>query len=242
MDKDSSKTEHILYLSEQERAKIRAEMRYAMLVTKKTPSPESPKSAIEKLSGYLSNGFVLLIIGSVITYFLVPLFQQQYEARKQKASIMQECLSQFLLYSNSIWQEYYTIHPLALEVEINKDEYLRYMNNINQIKLKRYDLSANVEALSIVFREDKDNEPSPVEKSLKYYAKQTKDASIAINNWLASLYCTPVERESSPCENFDPKFNASFEYEKIRDLVAKIGNQESEKVATQMVKIICKHN
>ncbi|HJW85597.1 MAG TPA: hypothetical protein VJ440_03095 [Candidatus Brocadiaceae bacterium] len=99
-----------------------------------------------------------------------------------------------------------------------------------------------MEALAIVFRDDKDNESSPVEKSLKNYAIKTKEASIAINNWLVALYCTPVERESSPCENFDPTFDAHSEYVKISRLVAEIGNLECEKVATQMVKIICKHN
>lgn len=155
---------------------------------------------------------------------------------------MHECLSQFLLYSNSIWQEYYTILPLTQEVEINKDEYLKYMKEIANIKLNRYDSFAKVEALSIVFREDADNDTSPVEVALNTYATRINAVSTAINKWLAALYCTPVERESSPCATFDPNFDAFSEYEKIQNLVLEIGNIESEKVATLMVKRISKNN
>ena len=110
------------------------------------------------------------------------------------------------------------------------------MNNINQIKLKRYDLSANVEALSIVFREDKDNEPSPVEKSLKYYAKQTKDASIAINNWLASLYCTPVERESSPVKILILSLMLPLNTKKYETWLQKSGTKKAKKLPHKWLK------
>ena len=141
-------------LSDEERARIRAEMRYAALVASEgAHSIEKPRSVVEKTLSYLSSGFVLLIIGAIITSGLVPYFQRQYENRKQQYGLMQECFSQFLLYSNSIWQEYYAILPLTQEVEIDKDEYLRYVKEIAQIKLKRYEAYAKVQALSIVFGE-----------------------------------------------------------------------------------------
>jgi len=84
-----------IMISKLERERIRAEMRYAMLVTQEIPRPEKKKSSIDKLLGYLSNGFVLLLLGSLITSFLVPIFQRKYETRKQQAALMQECLSQF---------------------------------------------------------------------------------------------------------------------------------------------------
>lgn len=234
--------EENLNLSEQERARIRAEMRYAMLVTQEAPSAEKPKSAIGVVLGYLSNGFIILIIGSLITTWLVPRFQRQYEARTQQVNLMQECLSQFLLYSNSIWQEYYTILPLTQEAEINKDEYLKYLNGIAEIKLKRYNSFAKVEALSIVFREDADNKPSPEEEALKNYAIRLNTASDAIDKWLTALYCTPTEREYSPCASFDPTFDAFSEYKKIQDLVLRIGNEDSDEVAAQLVRRISKNN
>jgi len=229
-------------MPEQERARIRAEMRYAMLVTQEVPQSEKPKSAIDKLLGYLSNGFVLLILGSLITSFLVPIFQRQYEARKQQGALMHACLGQFLLYTNSIWQEYYVILPLTQEEEIDKEEYLRYEKEIAQIKLKRYDAYANVQALAVVFRDTGNGKTEPVEAALERYAVSLNNASTAIDKWLRGLYCTPTMREQSPCANFDPTFDAYTEYGKIQKLVFEIGNKESDDVAALMVNKISHGN
>jgi len=225
-------------LSEQERARIRAEMRYAMLVVQEAHPSEKPKSRVEKILGYLSNGFVLLLIGAAITSGLLPHFQRKYENRKQQFILKQECLEQFLLYSNSIWQEYYAILPLTQETDLNKDEYVRYMKEIAQIKLKRYDAFAKVQALAIVFREDFNSKSSPVETSLKKYAVSLNTASAAVDKWLRGIYCTPTKREQSPCANFDPAFDAFSEYEQIKKLVVEIGNNESNNVAALIVSSI----
>jgi hypothetical protein len=211
-------------------------MRYAALVASEgAHSIEKPRSVVEKTLSYLSSGFVLLIIGAIITSGLVPYFQRQYENRKQQYGLMQECFSQFLLYSNSIWQEYYAILPLTQEVEIDKDEYLRYVKEIAQIKLKRYEAYAKVQALSIVFRRGIDGKSNPVESALKNYAVSLNTASAAIDKWLTGLYCTPTKRERSPCASFDPTFDAFTEYENIKKLVVEIGNRESDNVAAIIV-------
>lgn len=224
-------------LSDQERARVRAEVRYAMMVLEESrPSPDvKHESGIEKVLGYLSNGFVLLLVGALITSVLVPGFQRSYENRKQQLNLMQECLGQFLLYSNSIWQEYYAILPLTQELEIDKDEYLKYLKEIAQIKLKRYDAFAKVQALAVAYRHNSDAGNSPVETALKNYAIQLNTASAGIDKWLKGLYCTPVNREESPCNQFDPTFDAFTEYEKIKELVVKIGNRESDNAAAFMV-------
>jgi len=223
-------------LTDEERARIRAEMRYAALVANEGAHPvEKPKSVVEKTLSYLSNGFILLIIGAIITSGLVPYFQRKYENRRQQYGLMQECFSQFLLYSNSIWQEYYAILPLTQEVEINKDEYLRYVKEISQIKLRRYEAYAKVQALSIVFRKDMDDKSNPVESALKNYAVNLNTASAAIDKWLTGLYCTPTKRERSPCASFDPAFDAFAEYENIKKLVIEIGNRESDNVGAIIV-------
>lgn len=235
MTEDSSHNVHQFELSEEEQARIRAEMRYAALAVQETVRPTvKPKSVIDKALGYLSNGFILLIIGATITSGLVPYFQRQYENRKQQYSLMQECFTQFLLYSNSIWQEYYDILPLTQEVEINKDEYLRYLKEVAQIKLRRYDAYAK-QALSVVFRKDIDSKNNPVETALRSYAISLNTASAAIDKWLTGLYCTPTKRERSPCASFDPAFDGFAEYEKIKKLVIEIGNKESDNVAAIIV-------
>jgi hypothetical protein len=176
-----------------------------------------------------------LLLGSIITSVLVPKFQRQHEARNQQLSLMQECFSQFLLYSNSIWQEYYTVLPLTQEVGIDKKIYLEYINKIAEIKLKRYDSFAKVEALSIVFRKSKDGELSDVEKELKQYAVSLNIASAAIDKWLTALYCTPTDQEVSPCESFNPKFDPFMNYLQIQDLVLEIGNENSDQVSSIIV-------
>lgn len=237
MTEDKSLTDSQFDLSDEEKARIRTEVRYAVISAKEARPAEKPKSVIEQILAYLSNGFVLLLIGSLITSWLVPHFQRQYEGRKQQAVLMQECLAQFLLYSNSIWQEYYAILPLTQKTEIEQNEYLQYTKEITQIKLKRYDAFAKVQSLAIVFRETSSSTAS-VEASLKNYAIRLNNASAAIDKWLTNLYCTPTKRIASPCASFDPTFDSFNEYTKIKNLVVEIGNQDSESVATLMVKRI----
>ena len=225
-------------LPEEERARIRAEMRYAMLAVEAARPPERRKTLAEKVLGYLSNGFVLLLVGSTITSYLVPQFQREFESRARQASLMQECLTQFLLYSNSIWQEYYAILPLTLQADMGKEEYLRYMNEITQIKLKRYDAFAKVQALGLVFREGAANAVSPIDTALEDYAVSVNTVSAAIDKWLSDLYCTPTKRDTSPCATFDPTFDAYDQYLIIQRLVLDLGNERTQEVAKLMVKRI----
>jgi hypothetical protein len=228
------KDENGLDLPEDERARIRAEMRYAMLAVKEAPSDHKPKTILEQVLGYLSNGFVLLLIGSLITSGLVPRFQREYESRKQRSTLMEECLGQFLLYGNSLWQEYYSILPLTLQSEMSRAEYIAYLTRVSEIKLKRYDSYAKVRALSLVFRDGKDQE-SPVEAALDKYAVTINSASAQINDWLSKLYCTPTKRRKSPCTTFDHTFDSYSEYKEIQTAVVGIGNQGAQSVAQLMV-------
>ncbi len=223
-------------LSEDERVRIRAEMRYAMLSAQEARSAEKPKHSLDKVLGYLSNGFVLLLLGTLITSALVPHFQRQYEKRTRQSGLMQECLSQFLLYSNSIWQEYYLILPISLEPEINKEEFVRLMNDISLIKLKRYEAYRKVQALAIVFRITEEAQRSPVEQALHNYAVDVNNVSREIDEWLGDLYCTPMKRPKSPCMTFDPAFNAYAGYIKIKGLVLELGNERTRQVTELMVK------
>ena len=89
--------------------------------------------------------------------------------------------------------------------------------------------------MSIVFRDAKSDGSSDVENSLEEYAISLNNASTAIGKWLTALYCTPTEREKSPCASFDPSFDAFVEYLKIRDLVVEMGNENSDEVAAKIV-------
>lgn len=235
MTEGSQPSEPLPELPESERGRIRAEMRYAMLAAGEARPAEKSKGAFERTLGYLSNGFVLLLLGSLITSGLVPRFQRAYEGRTQRANLMQECLTQFLLYSNSIWQEYYAVLPLTQQSDLAKDEYLKYLAQMVQIKLKRYEAYAKVQALALAFREEGSGDVSPVEAALRNYAVQLNTASAEIDKWLSSLYCTPTKRDVSPCATFDPTFDAFTHYSKIQNLVAQIGNRDTDDVAALMV-------
>lgn len=227
-------------LSELERAKIRAEARYALLAAREIHQDDAPKSSLDKALAYLSNGFVLLLIGSLFTAWLVPSFQRRYDNRKQQVALMQECLAEFLLYSNSLWQEYYAILPLTQRSEIDETTYFQYTEKMAQIKLKRYDAYAKVLALLVVFQDETGSKPAPsIEAALKHYAVSLNEASAAIDRWLTALYCTPTDRGESPCSaGFDLDFQAFDEYLKIKEMVVNLGNGGTDDVAAMIVKRI----
>lgn len=229
-------------LTENERKRIREEMRYAMLVLEERHPAEKPKNSLSKILGYLSNGFVLLLLGSLITSVLVPKFQREYESRARQAAAMQECLSQFLVYSNSVQQEYYRILPVVQESEIDKEQYINVLNDISVIKLKRYDAYAKILALAIVFRGQNSSEKSIVEKELVNYAIGVNENSHNIDGWLREMYCTPTQRLISPCVNFNPTFNSYEGYIRIKDDSEKLGNVRLEHVAELMARQIKKPN
>ncbi len=226
-------------LTESERAKIRAEVRYALIAAREAHPAEPPKSRLAQALGYLSNGFVLLLVGSLITSVLVPDFQRRYENRKQQMTLMQDCLAQFLLYGNSLWQEYYAVLPLTQRVEIDETTYLQYVNKIAEIKLKRYDAYAKVLALSVVFQEQTETTAaSSIDTALKSYAVSLNIASASIDKWLTDLYCTPTNRDHSPCASFDPTFDAFDEHTKIKHFVVDLGNRGTDDVAAMIVRQI----
>jgi len=189
----------------------------------------------DRVMKYLSNGFVLLILGALITSGLVPYFQRGYEERKQRADQMQQCFEQFLLYANSIWHEYYAVLPLSQRLEIDSEEYAKWLKDIAAIKLKRYDAYARVEALALSYRGAQD-EASEVEDAIRNYAVRVNAVSAEIDSWVRNLYCTPTKRDKSPCDSFDPGFEPFAQYEKIKQLVLDIGNQGGDRVAGLMVR------
>ena len=199
------------------------------------PAAEKPKSRLDAALARLSNGFVLLLLGTLITSVLVPHFQREYEARAQRKKLMQDCLVEFLLYSNSIWQEYYGMLPLTQYTSLSRDEYLKFLARMTQIKLTRYQSYAKVGALALAFREPGSQDASRVEAALADYAVHLNSASTQMDRWLTGLYCTPAGGRASPCEKFDLRFDAFTHYEQIQARVVQLGNKETDDVAALMV-------
>jgi len=123
--------------------------------------------------------------------------------------------------------------PLTQKAEIEQQEYLANIQTMSQIKLKRYDTYAKVQALAVAFRGD--DRGKDIEQALFNYAVRVNLASTAIDKWLTGLYCTPVKRRSSPCSSFNLAFDPYREYQQIQQMVVDIGNRDTEGVATLMV-------
>lgn len=228
-------------LTESERARIREEMRYAAEVAREAREPPQPKSTFARVLGVLSNGFVLLLIGSIITSVLVPRFQRAYDSRKQQAALMQESLTQFLLYSNSMMQEYYAILPLTQQSDLTREEYVAQLKEIAQLKLKRYDAYAKLQALATIFRHDQPPGEPVIQDQIANFAVKLNTASAKIDRWLTNLYCTPTQRTVSPCASFDPRFDPHAEYEAIKQVVVEVANRDSENVAGLIVQRLSRY-
>lgn len=224
-------------IGEEERKRIRAEMRYALAVLQETKPASKKTSVLQSTLSYLSNGFVLLIVGSLITSILLPKFQQAYENKKQKTNLMQECLSQYLLYANSIWKEYYSIFPLVHHPAIDMETYNKYLAEIGTIKLSRYDAYAKVKALAIVFRGDNQETPSKVERELEDFARQVNQISETIDLWLRNLYCSPNKCISDGIAPIDPNFSPYGSFLRLQTLLRDIQGIEHI-VAESMVRQI----
>lgn len=222
-------------LDEDERRRLRAEARYLLLATSEARPPPPPKSALESVLGYLSNGFVLLIVGSIITSILVPSFQKKAEFRKEQVALMQECLSNFFVYSNSLWLELHTLVPLTQKAEIDEQTYLRHLGQIAPIRQQRSDAIARARALAAVFQIDTGSaQDTALTATLDEFTAHLDGAARTIERWLNGLYCTPFVRDSSPCADYDFTFDAHREYLALEKLVADVSNREASIVAAKI--------
>jgi hypothetical protein len=191
------------------------------------------KSFLERVLSFLSNGFVLLVVGTLLTSILVPMYQRHYDLNKKRVELMQECLSQFLLYSNSIWQEYYSLFPIADENDVNHDEYNMYLDKISEIKLRRYDAFARLQATAIVFRTQAQNE-SDVERALYEFAVEINNTSTKFDTWLRKLYCY---RARCPGEDIPADYSPNDGFSHLRREMAKMEGRV-KRVSTMMVQQI----
>jgi hypothetical protein len=191
------------------------------------------KNFLERGLSFLNNGFVLLVVGTLLTSFLVPIYQRHYDLNKKRVELMQDCLSQFLLYSNSIWREYYSLYPIADQNQIDHKQYLLYLNKISEIKLRRYDAFARLQATAIVFRERPQDE-SEVERGLQEYAIEINLMSASFDTWLRKLYCYSAK---CPDEDVPADYSPSDEFSDLRRAMARM-EEQAKTVSTLMVQQI----
>lgn len=206
-------------LRNQVRKLVEEEVRHALFQQRAKNEATSHESPVERVLGWLSNGFVLLIFGSLITYLLVPRFQRQYESRLARTQLVKDCLSQFLMYANTSWKEYYAVVPLMLDSGLTKEQYIQALQDTMKIKLARYDAFARLEALCVAFRTPGNTEQSTIEKALQQYAVRLNTISNAIDSWLRNMYCLKASCIDTTRGSIDVGFEPYGSFLKVQDLL-----------------------
>jgi 3-methyladenine DNA glycosylase AlkC len=238
MTSNSPPNEPDVNLSEEEKARIRAEVRYAVIAAKEARPPEKNKSVIGKVLAFFSSGIVLLIVGSFVTSLLVPSIQKQAEKREERASHLQELFEQFNLYSNTIYEEYLAIYPLAVQERLSKEDYSNYTQKIFNLKLKSANAYAKIQTLAVIVDkkvEGADNEQTS-EKTEKEQCYNENDLALAIDCYRPQLEDTSNDI-SKLIDDFYEKSrklkNGHFNNKNyIKEKIAKI----AEDVATLLTK------
>jgi hypothetical protein len=175
------------------------------------------RSWLLRASRVLTNGFVLLIAGALISNWLVPRFQRQQQEREARLAARKEVLAQFLLYTNLRWQEYYLLPPLLAHPELTRAQYEQTLRDLTRIKIARYDAFAKVEAMALAFRRSPGERNAELEDALESYAVRINDFSRTIDAWLRNAYCYANECEDSAAAPVDPDFDPYRDFVKIQD-------------------------
>lgn len=213
--------------------RIEAEVRLILALVNK--EGEQKKSGISKILDVLSNGFIILVVGSLISLVLVPHFQQKVEDRKQQRDLQSQALSQFMLFSNSIWREYYYILPFTQKSRITQEEYDKYLGDMAAIKIQRYDALAKLRASMLAFPQpSKPSEPN-VTKMVENYAVALNDLSTQIDAWMTKMYCAPYHG-ASPCAEYDKSFSPYNEFRLLKSRITEFANAGGDIVAATMTK------
>lgn len=199
-------------LSEEEKARIRAEVRYAIIAANEARPPEKSKSVINNVFSFLSSGFVLLLVGSGISSLLVPMIQQGAEQRKERASHLQELFEQFNLYSNTIYEEYLAIYPLAVQERLSEEDYNNYTQKIFNLKLKRANAYAKIQTLVVIVDKNMekidDKQTSKTIGKEQYDKKSSPSSTNSENNLALAIECyrSNIELTSNNINNFIEDF------------------------------------
>lgn len=219
-------------LSDGDRARLVESVTLVRAMIELDRKKEGPRPLAERVLAYLSNGFVLLLFGALISSVLVPIFQQNLERQQQTIALRHEGFTEFLKYSNSIWKEYYLALPLVHETGLNLAEYEDYLSKVRTLKLERYDAYARVSGLAVSFRSD--GSRSEVERRVEDYAVRINMISEMIDTWLRKLYCAETVcyvPEGQTPERFEGSY---VEFKRIQDAMLTL-NQEVSATTELMI-------
>jgi len=197
---------------------------------------EVKRSPLGRLGKLLSHGLVLLLLGSGLTSVLVPWIQRRHQEREARIEARKDCLTQFLLYSNSRWPEYYLIVPLVVRGEVSADEYRESLRRVTEVKVARYDAAAKIEARLLAYRTKVDVRKDDIEDAFEAYKVRVNELSGRIDAWLRNAYCYSNVCESYAAAALDPGFDPYAAFTAIQQEVI-----ELVKVDATVAELLVKH-
>jgi hypothetical protein len=160
-----------------------------------SPGTREKQGKLQIFFSYLNNGFVLLLVGSLITYLLVPSIQRKYEERQHRREIMTECLKEFSLAANLIYQEFFVISAINIKTQLTDEEYIKVTSDVKAVRAKRFDAFARVKALATIFY--RSGNDVDIEEYLEDYYNETYRIGGQIDDWVRTIYCA-----SGKCINY----------------------------------------
>jgi hypothetical protein len=144
-------------LSEEEKARIRAEVGYAIAVTQLTRPPEQSKTTLEKIVSnsafYLIVGSLLTALTSIVTLSFSQKMQQNAENEKQQIELSRQLFQNFVLYSNTLWKELYAVEIPTRE-KLSQEQFFALKKKIHDIQLGRRDAYAKILVIANTIGDD----------------------------------------------------------------------------------------
>ena len=125
------------------------------------------------------------------------------------------------------------MYPLVHESQIDKQQYDKYIDQRNKIKLSRYNAYAQIRGLAISFRERKKSGESKVESAIEQYAVRVNGISADIDRWLRGLYCAPACLSDNSI-GVDSDFTSYGSYSNVQSSMGSI-EEEAHRVSELMV-------
>jgi hypothetical protein len=211
-------------LSPPERARIRAEVLLAAEIAHERQRA-TVGGARSRIARFLNSGIGLLLITTIATSIIVPLYQKWLDNRKKRAAASAQLMSQFLTYANTPWEEYHIIVPLEINPRIERSQYETMLSAILAVKLKRYNAYASIQAVTVTLAaETKALRTLP--GSMEAFAVKVNRISDVIGSALARHYC--ATRNCDPGEGND----TAVSIKDIEPLIHDLGKEEDAIVKT----------
>jgi hypothetical protein len=174
-------------LTEEEKRRIREELRYAHLVLGSERAERKPRWA--RALDLAGSAFVLTVIGALLTYFVGPTLQRRYDEHNRRKQAAQDCFTEFMKYAVSPFEEYYATLPLANKSRIDEKVFDEYQAKVTAIHLRRFEAYARIQGQLTVLRGRSGSDEAVA--AVKDYAVTVRQFADLLDAWLNQLRCEP---------------------------------------------------